>query len=237
MDVEPKFLLIETSTEACSIGISKGNVLVSHVFSESGLIHAEKIFPFIKAAFEESSLEPNDLDAIVLSLGPGSYTGLRVGASAVKGLAYGLDIPIIGINVLESLAYGGKTQFSKGEKLYPEFIIPMIDARRMEVFVQVFDGNLNPQGEIEPLILEKTTWNDKFGTKLLVGTGAEKFYSMAEMEGRTDFVLGIKYPSVEYMLELAFKKWSNRIFLDINSFEPLYIKPPNITVSSKTNKN
>ncbi len=214
-------LYIETSTLNCSVGISIGNKIVSlREQSDSGYIHAEKLHVFISEVLSEAKLKGSDLDFIAVGIGPGSYTGLRIGVSAAKGLAYSLSKPIIGIKSLENLTQVAiqNNNFETGS-----ILMPMLDARRMEVYTQSFDHYGNEKTEISAFILDDESIQEfKDAKHILFGDGAEKFKEHLK-DDKFQF-LDIKYPSVQAMPSLALERYKKENFLDVAYFEPYYFK-------------
>ena len=209
-------LNIETSTKNCSVSIAKDNELLCLVEeADEGYAHGEKLHQFIEWCAEGAKIDLKDLDAICVSKGPGSYTGLRIGVSSAKGLAYGLDKKLIAMNSLDILA---QSQINKGYDL----IIPMIDARRMEVYTALYDGQANPLSETEAKVIDETSFEELKGKKIVfVGDGAEKCQEvLAHLEA--DFIQ--TYPSSSYMVEVANRKYDATEFEDVAYFEPFYLK-------------
>src|SRR5690606_25134679 len=160
-------LNIETATKNCSVSLSKnGQTIVINELAEENFSHAEKLHLFIKDVLAKAKISLSDLNAIAVSKGPGSYTGLRIGVSAAKGLCYALNIPLIAIDTLAVLAE--KISVDSG------IIVPMIDARRMEVFTQMFRGDYAPLSVAEALIVDETAFADISENIHLIGDGALK---------------------------------------------------------------
>lgn len=210
-------LHIETSTKNCSVSISRnGQMLALCEEYDQNYGHSEKLHQFVNWALEGAGISLKELDAVCVSKGPGSYTGLRIGVSAAKGFCYGLDIPLISLNSLEILA---QSQVEKGFDL----IIPMIDARRMEVYTANFDGNGNMISEIEAKILDETSFQE-FGDKkiIFVGDAVEKSKSVLNLPN-AQFIEGT-HPSAKQMIGLAEEKFIRKEFEDVAYFEPFYLK-------------
>jgi len=210
-------LCIETSTTNCSISIGKDNqVLDLKEENSKSFSHSEQLHTFIKDLLKQLSLSMQDLDAISVSKGPGSYTGLRIGVSAAKGLAYALNLPLISVSTLECLA----TQIDIESGL----IVPMLDARRMEVYSQIFDSQFNSKRDIKAEILEQDSFSPELEANHVhfIGTGVEKFeaickhpYAIFHKE---------KLPSAKEQYFLAKRKFENNDFEDVAYFEPFYLK-------------
>lgn len=209
-------LNIETATKNCSVSISKnGNLVALIELSEAQFNHAEKLHVFIKEVLNESKIKFSHLNAIAVSKGPGSYTGLRIGVSAAKGLCYALNIPLISVDTLAILAR--KVQIETG------YIVPMIDARRMEVFTQVFDETNNEITNAEALIIDENAFTE-FNQQLhILGDGALKCKEVLT-DAKFVFNDDFQYPSAKEMIQLSYQKFQQNMFEDVAYFEPYYLK-------------
>ncbi len=211
-------LNLETATTNCSVSVAKdGNVLVLKEHNTPNYSHSEQLHVFIQEALAEISLVLNDLDAIAISKGPGSYTGLRIGVSAAKGLCFALDVPLIALPTLKSMA-----QQAKG--LETDYIIPLLDARRMEVYSAVFDNNLTDIRETRAEIIEAGSFQEYIekGKVLLLGSGAEKCKEL--LTGKNVSFDSSMVPSAKKMGPLSFEKYREKDFEDVAYFEPFYLK-------------
>jgi len=209
-------LNIETATKNCSISIAKdGETLLCKEMAEQGYSHAEKLHVFIEEALKEASLDFSDLTAISVSQGPGSYTGLRIGVSAAKGLCYALDIPLIAVDTLEVLA--SQLKISEG------IIIPMIDARRMEIYSAIFDANGEKTRETKAEIIDEKSYEEINEKIHLIGDGAMKFKEILT-DNKFIFYPEIVYPSAKEMSRLSFEKHKKSDTVDVAYFEPFYLK-------------
>ena len=218
-------LNIETATRNCSVALSQnGKTIAIKEIAEAGYSHAEKLHVFIDEILKENKLTFKDLSAIAISQGPGSYTGLRIGVSAAKGLCYSLNIPLIAIDTLETLAR--KLTIENG------IIIPMIDARRMECYTAIFNANHEKIKEVKAEIIDEFSFNEMTETIHFVGDGAIKCKTIL-----TDikFVYHdeIEFPSANEMSEIAYDKYKKNDTVDVAYFEPFYLKDFMMTVSSK----
>ena len=213
-----KILHIETSSKNCSVAISDGEDLlcvceeVSENYKQSESLHT-----FVEWALEGAEITLQDLDAVSLGMGPGSYTGLRIGASSAKGFCYGLKIPLIAVNSLETMIEPFLSQNF-------DYIIPLLDARRMEVYTAVFDGiSGNMITETEAKILDETSFQEFKDKKVIfVGDGASKakeIFQLPEAEFNADV-----YPSAKYLIRKAVGKFNNKEFENVAYFEPFYLK-------------
>jgi tRNA threonylcarbamoyladenosine biosynthesis protein TsaB len=153
MDV--RLLAIETSTEVCSVALGENSTCIAVIETESGNSHAEKLISFVDTVLRQTGFDKSRLNAVCISEGPGSYTGLRIGTSSAKGLCDALNIPLIAISTLQSMAWGAR-------ELYPNHkqYCPMLDARRMEVYTAVYNQFLQPIQEINKVILDENTYSD-----------------------------------------------------------------------------
>lgn len=209
-------LNIETATKNCSVALSKaGKTLAIKELSEQNFSHAEKLHVFIEELFSETNLKLEDLNAVAVSQGPGSYTGLRIGVSAAKGLSYALSIPLIALDTLEILAR--KIQVNSG------IIIPMIDARRLEVFSAFFDSSFTKIRAIKAEVIDENSYKEESEILHLIGDGAMKFKEILTDE-KFHYYPEIQYPSAAEMGLISFQKFQNSQFEDVAYFEPFYLK-------------
>ena len=212
-------LYLETSSKNCSVGISKEGTLLAHEeLSEASFSHAEKLHPFIQSVLEKTSLNLQDIEGIVVGKGPGSYTGLRIGVAAAKGLCLALDLPLLSVGSLEILAQNINNEESS-------YTIPLIDARRMEVYTTVFDEAGQFIKEPWAEILEATSFLNYLEEKpcYFVGDGQEKFQKLLS-HPNAKFDLGINEPSIQQMIALATVRFKAAKFEDLAYFEPFYLK-------------
>lgn len=213
-----KILYLETSSKNCSVAISDNEKLlciteeVSENYKQSESLHS-----FVEWALEGAEISLKDLDAICLGKGPGSYTGLRIGAASAKGFCYGLKIPLIAVNSLESM----KEPFL-GQNY--DMVIPLVDARRMEVYTAVYDGMTGDElVPTEAKVLDETSFQEFNDKKILfVGDGAKKAKEILQLPN-VDFDENI-YPSAQYLVRKTLKKIQDKDFENIAYFEPFYLK-------------
>lgn len=209
-------LNIETATKNCSVALSKdGKTLAIRELSEQNFSHAEKLHVFVEELLLETNVALKDLQAIAVSQGPGSYTGLRIGVSAAKGLCYALSIPLIALDTLEILAR--KIQISTG------IILPMIDARRLEVYSAFFDSNYAKIRETKAEIIDENSFQEETEILHLIGDGAMKFKEILTDE-KFKYYPEIQFPSAAEMSLISFQKFQNNQFEDVAYFEPFYLK-------------
>ena len=222
MNTTDVFILnIETATKNCSVSIAKnGETIALREIAEEGYSHAEKLHVFIEELISESKITFKNLNAIAVSQGPGSYTGLRIGVSSAKGLCYALNIPLIAVDTLQSLA--AQISISDG------VIIPMIDARRIEVFSAIYDKDLNNIQKVAAEIITEESYQNRDEEMHFVGDGAPK---CKEFLSKSNFVFHdeVIYPSAKEMSLLSFEKYKISDTVDVAYFEPLYVKDFMIT--------
>lgn len=187
---------------------------------DSGFTHAENLHIFIEDALKASGITPRDLTAIAVSKGPGSYTGLRIGVSTAKGLAYALNIPLISVDTLRVMSASAKEIVTDSA-----FYCPMIDARRMEVYTAVYDVQLNQHLPVEALIVdERSIEKFKSYTKIyFFGDGMSKCREILQNLSNAVFIENI-VPSAKHMCALSYQKFIGSKFEDVAYFEPFYLK-------------
>jgi|SRR5690554_685197 len=210
-------LCLETATTNCSVALAvDGKVIGLREVNNYKYTHSENLHVFIEELMQESETEMNQLDAIAVCKGPGSYTGLRIGISAAKGLSFALDIPLIAIPTLQALA--------KQASCTNCFIVPMIDARRMEVFAAVFDAENNKVRETRAEILTEDSFSNFLteGKTVFLGDGAAKFKDL--IQHKNAYFLEDKFPSAANMASLAEEKYKISDIEDVAYFEPNYFK-------------
>ena len=211
-------LNLETATTNCSVSLAEdGELLALKEENTPNYSHSEQLHVFISEVLAQSSLKPEDIDAVAVSKGPGSYTGLRIGVSAAKGLCFSLDIPLISIATLESMAHQVEPDAS-------DFIVPVLDARRMEVYSAVFDAERLQIRETKAEIVDERSFHDYIdkGSVRIVGTGAEKCKELLLPKG-VQFDTTI-VPSAREMATLSHKKFEEGNFEEVAYFEPYYLK-------------
>jgi len=213
-----KILHIETSSRNCSVAISEDEKLlclteeVSENYKQSESLHS-----FVEWALEGAGISLKDIEAVSLGKGPGSYTGLRIGASSAKGFCYGLKIPLVAVNSLDTMI----EPFL--DKNY-DLVIPLVDARRMEVYTAVYEGKTGEMiSDTEAKILDETSFEEFKDKKLIfVGDGAKKAKEILQLP-RADFDEEV-YPSAQFLIRKTLEKINRKEFEDIAYFEPFYLK-------------
>ena len=217
-------LCLETATPVCSVALNDGCCTLALRETEGQNAHSEKITNFIREAMETAGIDYRQLDAVAVSKGPGSYTGLRIGVSTAKGICYAADVPLMAIDTLEAMAHGMKEKL--GSQLAEnDLLIPMIDARRMEVYASVFDANLNKINDTAALVIDENSFEDlrKDHRLWLFGDGAPKLSKVFENQPYITVIDGFK-PSAAFMRDLADKALREHDFVDVAYFEPFYLK-------------
>lgn len=215
----PLILHIETATAVCSVALSQNGKLIQLKESHEGYSHASELAVFINDVLQASGKSVNDLDAIAVSFGPGSYTGLRIGLSAAKGLCYAADKPLISVPTLLSLTYHA----ASAENNF-DLICPMIDARRMEVYCAVYDSSFNEIQATEAKVVDESSFSGLLDEKriLFCGDGAEKCTSIIQNKNavfRSDIIC-----SAKSMIEVAENKLVLKSFENTALCEPFYLK-------------
>jgi len=210
-------LSIETSTRSCSVALSLNGELVKSIEEVSEQYsHSEQLTVFIEELLLNENIKVIDLDAIAISSGPGSYTGLRIGTSTAKGLCYACGIPLIAIPTLDAMAEGMKNN-------YPDIqLCPMIDARRMEVYCAVYYSSL--ASSVEAKVINKDSFKKVLsqGSVLFFGDGAEKCKKIIDHKN-ANFISDF-FPSSKFMSSLAEQSFKKKKFENIAYFEPFYLK-------------
>ncbi|TXG37508.1 tRNA (adenosine(37)-N6)-threonylcarbamoyltransferase complex dimerization subunit type 1 TsaB [Seonamhaeicola maritimus] len=210
-------LNIETATTNCSVALSKdGKTIALKEDSRNGYSHAEKLHVFIDDVLKEANISKTELNAIAISKGPGSYTGLRIGVSAAKGLSFALDKPLISVPTLDALAQ----QISCDNGV----VVAMLDARRMEVYSAIYDSKHNQIRETQAQILDETSFTDYLekGKVYFIGNGVEKTKEL--ISHHNAIFIEDRLPSANDMGVLAFSKYKKRGTEDVAYFEPYYLK-------------
>lgn len=210
-------LNIETATTNCSVSLSKdGETIILKEDNDTSYSHAERLHIYMESVLKEANISANELNAIAVSKGPGSYTGLRIGVSSAKGLCFALEMPLISVSTLKALAY--QVELDKG------CIVAMLDARRMEVYSAIFDANHKQIRETQAQILEESSFAEYLekGVVYFIGSGVDKTKTLiAHPNAR--FVEN-KLPSANEMSPLAYHKFKISDTEDVAYFEPYYLK-------------
>jgi tRNA threonylcarbamoyladenosine biosynthesis protein TsaB len=221
-------LNIETATDICSVALAKDGFLLSIAESDEPKSHAGTVTRFIQQVMKESNLKLSQLDAVAVSKGPGSYTGLRIGTATAKGLCYALDKPLIAINTLQSMTSfflsSCPSQTSSREPIRTLFT-PLIDARRMEVYTAVFDSSLNEISETKAKIISANSFSELLQENKIFffGDGVDKCVQILNAKANAHFIKGFR-ASARGMLSLSEKAFTEKRMENIAYFEPYYLK-------------
>lgn len=211
-------LNLETATKVCSVSLAKNGLEIKTIeISTEHFSHSENLNPFIESIFKNSEFQLNQIDAVAISEGPGSYTGLRIGSSTAKGICYALDKPLIAINSLVSLA---NLEKQKGDF----FLCPLFDAMRMEVYAAIFDYDLQTVFSTASVIIESNSFEKFLNQKKVIffGPGASKCQSIIQ---HTNAVFNLSLQvSAKGMIQLSENKFNQNDFVDVAYFEPFYLK-------------
>lgn len=229
-------LSIETGTDICSVALSEDSEIKALRESSQGRDHAKNLGVFISEILKEYSLETEDLSAVAVGMGPGSYTGLRIGVSLAKGICYAENIPLIGISSLYSLAAAALEDYNAGitpiEDIEKATLCPMIDARRMEVYAALYNANLEEIEHVAAHIIDQTSflkYRQDNNRLIIFGNGADKCCDILSE--------GVEYmnitPSARGLIKEAHRKFDEKIFEDVAYFEPFYLKDFVAKISTK----
>jgi len=224
-------LLLETATSSCSVALSENGKIIAVKEANEPNIHASHITLFIEELMVKTGKRYSDLSAVAVSKGPGSYTGLRIGVSTAKGLCYALDIPLLGIDTLEAMVSGLLSQNYIQDS---DLLIPMIDARRMEVYTGIFQKDLKVLEPVSAKIVDITSFEQFKGKNLILfGDGAGKFRELFSGQSNISFLEFTN--SAKDLNKLAYRKLSNTETENVAYFEPFYLKDFLVTKSTKNN--
>ena len=213
-----KILCLETATTNCSVAISENDTLAAvREYNDKGYSHAEKLHVFIQEVLEELGLTADQLDAVAVSKGPGSYTGLRIGVSAAKGICFAADLPLISVPTLDALAR--QVEVAEGGH-----VIPLLDARRMEVYSKILDHNYQEVRTTAAQVIDDHSFSDYLDRSdtIIIGSGAQKVldtFPNAQAKFETD-----RLPSSKEMIKIAWEKFQAEDFESVAYFEPYYLK-------------
>jgi tRNA threonylcarbamoyladenosine biosynthesis protein TsaB len=234
---EPLILHMETATDICSVAISEGDRQLSLVESGPERSHATLLNPFIRKSLKEAGREFSQISAVAVSKGPGSYTGLRIGVSTAKGIAYALEIPLLATGTLENMAHGilihpglKEIQQQFGDQL---LLCPMLDARRMEVYTCFFSSDLAVQREVSADIITSESYRELLDRHHICffGNGSSKCRELLD-HPHAHFLEGIE-TSAAHMIHPVLFRFRHQQFEDVAYFEPFYLKDFIATIPRK----
>ena len=223
MNEDTNILYIETATDVCSVALSRGVEVIGLKEEAGGNNHAKNLLPFVDEVLKQGDCKIANLNGVAVSIGPGSYTGLRIGVSTAKGIAYTAGIPVMAVSTLESIAQGAKALWSRTSTDTVQ-IVPMIDARRMEVFTSRFSYDMQPLEEVSAKIIDENIFAELLSEQkvLFCGNGMHKCRELLSSFPNACF---IEAPvSAKNMLPSALRKWQNQEFENVAYFEPFYLK-------------
>ncbi len=218
-------LYIESGTNICSVAIADGTSLIGIKENDVSNSHAAQLTVFINDVLKSTGIQAKQLKAVTISKGPGSYTGLRIGVSAAKGICYAAGIPLIGIDSLDSMAAGvliQKKEFIKQHSI--EFLCPMIDARRMEVYFAIYDLELNKTEPTKALVVNEKSFEYLINSHRVLFFGGGAVKCKAVISHQNAFFIDDFSPSAQFMIPLAIKALEEKKFEDVAYFEPYYLK-------------
>ena len=221
-----RILHLETATQICSVALSEDEKIVAFRESVEKNAHSSILTVFVDEIFRETGINAHKLDAISVSMGPGSYTGLRIGVSAAKGLCYAADKPLIAVNTLEAMAGGMIEKSSESLGNSADYLFcPMIDARRMEVYSAIFNFKMEKIREVKAEIIDEQSFRELLSHQkiLFAGDGAEKCKLLLKIYENAKFMNGFS-PSANYLVEIANQKFKENKFENVAYFEPFYLK-------------
>lgn len=223
-----RILHIETATKVCSVALAqRGELLAWRTIQDEGFLHGEKLHVLAEEVLHEAGFGWSSIDAIAVSMGPGSYTGLRIGVSSVKGWCYALNIPMIAVSTLRAMAFGVLNSLLNTPNVY---VVPMIDARRMEVYTAVYDGVAREIIAPHALVIEEGSFLELLSTQKVVfcGDGAAKCMQLIHHPNAhfSDIL-----PDARWMVSPALELYCLNSFVNLAYFEPEYLKGANITTA------
>jgi tRNA threonylcarbamoyladenosine biosynthesis protein TsaB len=222
---QPFLLLIETATEKCSVAISSGVDILAKAAAIKVFDHSARLTLLIEQCLQTAGIQIDQIDAIALSEGPGSYTGLRVGMATAKGICFGTGLPLILVPTLEAMSNAARKAGGQQDAYY----LPMLDARRMEVYAALYDANLKQLQAPCAIVLEAETfkeWNPENKRILYFGNGSDKWKTICNSDGFHHIEVNMNAVDMAYS---AHVRYEAKEFSSIISAVPLYLKNPNIT--------
>ena len=221
--MNPTILYIETATDMCSVALSRGAEVIGLKEEAGGNNHAKHLLPFVDEVLKQGGCTVSDLNGVAVSVGPGSYTGLRIGVSTAKGIAYTAGIPVMAVGTLESIAQGARESWTDAST-EPLQIVPMLDARRMEVFTTRYSFDMQSLEEVSAKIVDENTFAELLSEHkvLFCGNGMPKCREILSANPNAFFAeVSV---SAKNMLPAALRKWQNSDFENVAYFEPFYLK-------------
>lgn len=222
-------LNIDTSTSVCSVALAKNGKVIALKENNEGLNHSVLLGTYIDEILKDAQIQPQQLDAVAVSMGPGSYTGLRIGVSMAKGLCFGIGKPLIAVPTLQSLALSVSSRLKEKEAWY----CPMIDARRMEVYTAFFDCNNHTLIDTKAEIIDEHSFADLLSAHKIYffGNGSDKIKNTLTSSNAC-YIENVETSAI-HMAEISEQKFSSQTFEDVAYFEPLYLKDFIATIPKK----
>ena len=216
---------IETATTVCSVALSENGKALALKEVNNGYTHSENLTVFIEDLFSQTGCKPSELEAVAVSKGPGSYTGLRIGVSTAKGLCYGLGIPLISVSTLQAMAYRFINAPDRNLNFQNSILCPMLDARRMEVYCALYDVQLNEVGPVQAKIIDAHSFEEQLRDKTIYffGDGAAKCTQILNVHSTAVFSEGGD-PSATALISFAEEAFKAGRFESVAYFEPYYLK-------------
>jgi tRNA threonylcarbamoyladenosine biosynthesis protein TsaB len=214
-------LHLETATNVCSVALAEQGKIIDSLEINDGYKHDETLVSFVQQLLQKNNIQPTAIQAVAVSAGPGSYTGLRIGVAAAKGFCSALNIPLIAISTLQILAEA----YTSAQPNFTGLLAPMLDARRMEVYTALFTSNLERLTPDEPLVVDENAFAKELTEQQIAffGNGAMKCQAVIS-HSNANFNEGIEV-SAQYMCTAALKAYKDQHFEDLAYFEPFYLKP------------
>ena len=218
---KPLILAIESALKTCSVALTEGSELLAMEEGEGNNIHSERITIYIQEVLKQAHRDAKDIGLICISKGPGSYTGLRIGVSVAKGLAFGLNVPLVSVSTLEALTVNALLHQKDQDIWY----CPMIDARRMEVYTCLYDADLDLKKEITAKIIDELSFAEELDSKKICfyGDGMPKCREVLEKHPNARFIEGIR-TSAAFLIPTALAKFEKGDLENLLTFEPYYLK-------------
>ena len=220
-DGTPLILCLDTATDICSVALARAGEVIAYRENSDGNSHARILLPFVEEVLSEAQVKPQELAAVAVSMGPGSYTGLRIGTSTAKGLCYAMEIPLIAVPTPQIIAAGAQKNLPENTNVV---FCPMLDARRMEVFTAQYDLNLNPLNNVQAVVVDENTFSEPLKNQKVIfcGNGAGKCRPL--YENHPNAIFDLTPVSARNMAGIALKKFTGNQFEDLAYFSPLYGK-------------
>lgn len=217
----PNLLLIESSNEICSVALSQEKSIIQEKYIDKPNSHSVYLAPFVNEVLNNATMSINELDGVVISDGPGSYTGLRIGSSLAKGICLGADIPLMAVSTLKGLAKKALNDYPSVDQA-----IALVDARRSDVYIGVYNQQLKPIIKEQFITINSELKIEK-SNAVVVGSGAMKFINELDVKKELKHSESVLY--AKDLLDEAMLKWAKQDFVDLTSYEPNYIKSVFVT--------